>query len=98
MDAEKPYFMKNKEWYFYDEENDIFTMTDKAPIEAIASYEAFLEYTELEDDVDIEGSESEEEKQIKEARKMELDYLISQPEASKKYDEEQQAKQIYGGF
>jgi hypothetical protein len=98
METEKPYFMKNEEWYSYDKENDVFTMSEKAPVEAIISYQAYIESVNLENDLFTEIFGSEKEKEQKEKRIMELDYLISQPEASKKYDEEQQAKQIYGGF
>lgn len=36
---ERPYFMKNKEWYFYDEEEGMLKLTEKAPEEAKKSYE-----------------------------------------------------------
>lgn len=36
-----PYFMKNKEWYTYNEEKHIYELTDKAPQEAINSYNDF---------------------------------------------------------
>jgi len=40
-DVERPYFMENKEWYYYDEKEEIFKLTDKAPQEAIDSYNEF---------------------------------------------------------
>lgn len=40
-DVERPYFMENEEWYYYDEEEGIFKLTDKAPQEAIDSYNEF---------------------------------------------------------
>lgn len=45
-----PYFMKNKEWYYYDEQEEIYKLTDKAPLKAIESYKEFYE----EDDTDID--------------------------------------------
>jgi len=41
MDVARPYFMKNKDWYYYDEKEGIFKLTDKATKEAIESYEEF---------------------------------------------------------
>lgn len=37
----KPYFMENKEWYYFDEEEFCYKLTDKAPPEAIKSYDDF---------------------------------------------------------
>lgn len=39
----KPYFMKNKDWYYYDPNNGErgIKLTDKAPPKAVKSYEAF---------------------------------------------------------
>lgn len=36
---EMPYFMTNKEWYYYD--GDQLQLTDKAPKEAIESYKEY---------------------------------------------------------
>lgn len=41
-----PYFLTNKEWYYKDEDEGIYKLTDKAPPEAIKSYNEF--YKELE--------------------------------------------------
>lgn len=41
MEQEKPYFMKNKEWYYFDEDDFIYKLTNKAPKEAIESYKEF---------------------------------------------------------
>lgn len=38
MYAEIPYFMENKEWYYYDENEMICKLTDKAPQKAVESY------------------------------------------------------------
>ena len=34
-------FLKNKEWYYYDKKEKIYKLTDKAPKEAIESYNKF---------------------------------------------------------
>lgn len=41
MDVEMPYFLNNEEWYYYDEDEEMYKLTDKAPKEAIESYDAF---------------------------------------------------------
>lgn len=38
---EEPYFLSNKDWYYYDEEEFCYKLTDKASKEAIESYEDF---------------------------------------------------------
>ena len=45
----EPYFLTNKEWYYYDEVEEIYKLTDKAPYKAIDSYKEFYE----EEDTDI---------------------------------------------
>jgi hypothetical protein len=40
-DIGRPYFMYNKDWYYYDEKEEIYKLTDKAPKEAIDSYNDF---------------------------------------------------------
>lgn len=42
-DMPKPYFMENKEWYYFDEENFCYKLTDKAPKKAIESYKEFYD-------------------------------------------------------
>jgi hypothetical protein len=37
-----PKFLENKEWYTYDQETNTYTLTDKAPPEAVESYKEFL--------------------------------------------------------
>lgn len=37
----KPYFMKNKDWYYYDENNLMYKLTNKAPDKAKQSYKEF---------------------------------------------------------
>lgn len=41
IDEFMPYFMTNEEWYYYDEVEEMFKLTDKAPPEAVKSYEEF---------------------------------------------------------
>lgn len=41
MDVEKPYFLTDNSWYYYDEDEGIYKLTDKAPEEAIESYNEF---------------------------------------------------------
>lgn len=36
-----PYFMLNEEWYYYDEEEEIYKLTKKATKEAIKSYNEY---------------------------------------------------------
>ena len=38
---DKPYFMKNKEWYYYDTKEELFKPTQKAPPKAVKSIEQF---------------------------------------------------------
>lgn len=42
-DMPKPYFMENKEWYYFDEEKFCYKLTDKAPKKAIESYKEFYD-------------------------------------------------------
>lgn len=49
IDTGMPYFMTNKEWYYYDEKEEKYKLTDKAPKEAIESYKEYYS----EDDIDI---------------------------------------------
>lgn len=36
-----PYFITNEEWYYYDDEEGIYKLTDKATEKAKESYEEF---------------------------------------------------------
>lgn len=47
MDVGRPYFLENEEWYYHDDEEGIFKLTDKATEEARKSYEEF--YAEEDD-------------------------------------------------
>lgn len=42
---DKPYFMNNEEWYYYDFSQKKYRLTDKAPKKAKESYEEY--YKEL---------------------------------------------------
>lgn len=52
-DIEMPYFITNKEWYYYDEKDEIFKLTDKAPKDAIESYKIFYEELQKENEYGI---------------------------------------------
>ena len=39
--TERPYFMTDPEWYYFDEEEFRYKLTDKAPEKAIRSYGEF---------------------------------------------------------
>ena len=43
MTLEKPYFMERQEWYYFDEKEFCYKLTEKAPKEAIESYNKFYE-------------------------------------------------------
>jgi hypothetical protein len=51
--SKPPYFMENKDWYYFDKEEWCYKLTDKAPKEAVESYKEF--YTE-ETGVDENGN------------------------------------------
>ena len=41
MTTEKPYFMENSEWFYFDEHEWKYKLTEKATKEAIESYNEF---------------------------------------------------------
>ena len=41
MIAYQPYFMENEDWYYFDEEEFIYKLTDKAPKKARESYDEY---------------------------------------------------------
>lgn len=41
MDSEVPYFITNEDWYYYDEDDEMYKLTDKATNEAIKSYNEY---------------------------------------------------------
>ena len=43
MTVERPYFMQNQEWYYFDEEAFMYKLTDKAPTKAVKSYREFYD-------------------------------------------------------
>ena len=45
---DRPYFMENKEWHYWDEKEWKYKLTDKASKEAIDSYKEF--YKEVKDE------------------------------------------------
>jgi hypothetical protein len=48
--SSEPYFMKNKDWYYFDKEEWRYKLTDKATKEAIESYNKFYNNYLDEDD------------------------------------------------
>lgn len=60
---EKPYFLENEEWYKFNEEEWKYELTDKAPQEAIDSYNDFYNYnikTDNDGNIDISNPDDEE--------------------------------------
>ena len=49
MTLNEPYFMKNKEWYSFNEKEWKYILTDKAPKEAVDSYNEFYNLIEQKD-------------------------------------------------
>lgn len=47
MTTEKPYFMTNKDWYYFDEKDFCYKLTDKATEKAKESYKEFYELLEI---------------------------------------------------
>lgn len=43
LKADTPYFLTNKEWYYYDVKSFKYKLTDKAPQKAIDSYKKYYE-------------------------------------------------------
>lgn len=44
-----PYFMENKDWYYYDYKEKKYKLTDKAPSKAKRSYDEFYEELKKDD-------------------------------------------------
>ena len=55
MTLPEPYFMSNKEWYYFDEEDFKYKLTDKAPQKARESYEEFYKELERENDGEVQA-------------------------------------------
>jgi len=41
MEQDMPFFMKNKDWYYHDKHDFCYKLTEKAPPEAVKSYQEF---------------------------------------------------------
>lgn len=48
LTLEKPYFLKIKDWYYFDERSWMYRLTEKAPKKAIQSYNEFYKEIEYE--------------------------------------------------
>ena len=46
MTTEKPYFLENEAWYYFDEDEFCYKLTDKAPKKAVDSYNEFYDLLE----------------------------------------------------
>ena len=47
IDTGVPYFMTNESWYYYDNKEGIYKLTDLAPTEAIQSYKEFYSENDI---------------------------------------------------
>lgn len=47
METPLPYFMTNKDWYYFDEKAFSYKLTEKATEEAKQSYKEFYELLEI---------------------------------------------------
>ena len=50
MRSGKPYFMENEEWYYFDEKDFKYKLTDKATKKAIESYNEWYRDKTYEDE------------------------------------------------
>lgn len=41
MFIDKPYFMNNEDWFYFDGAERRYKLTDKAPLKAVESYKEF---------------------------------------------------------
>lgn len=41
MSEKQPYFLTNEDWYYFDEDEFRYKLTDKAPEKAVESYKQF---------------------------------------------------------
>lgn len=48
FDVDMPYFFENEDWFYYDEKEEIYKLTDKAPQKAIDSYNEFYNENDME--------------------------------------------------
>lgn len=88
------YFMKNKEWYYYDTDSGMLKLTQDAPEKAKKSYEWFLKDEEHSKKL-MYGliSDEEDDAYIKMREKIELEF--NNDETNKDL-EEVQAKKLFG--
>lgn len=49
----EPYFISNKDWYYFDEEEFCYKLKKGAPQAAVKSYEEF--YSENEGEISVDG-------------------------------------------
>lgn len=54
MTNKEPYFMSNKDWYYFDEKEFCYKLTDKAPQKAKESYKEFYDFlNSIDEGVDV---------------------------------------------
>ena len=53
--AKEPYFMKNKNWYYYDIKTGKYKLTDKAPQKAIDSYNEFYKKINNQENITLDA-------------------------------------------
>lgn len=56
--VDKPYFMTNEEWYYYDEKTFKYKLTTKAPQKAIDSYNEYYKKLDEEYDTDLDNQDA----------------------------------------
>lgn len=44
---DRPYFLKNKEWYYFDEKNHCYVLTDKATEKARKSFKDYYSHSDV---------------------------------------------------
>lgn len=54
----EPYFMKNKDWYYYDVKTGKYKLTNKAPKKAIDSYNEYYKQLSKENDITLKKQDT----------------------------------------
>lgn len=55
--VEKPYFMKNKDWYYYDDEKRTYVIKTSAPEKAKESYRKFYQSINTDPVLEIDSND-----------------------------------------
>lgn len=51
--SKEPYFLKNKDWYYYDVKTGKYKLTNNAPQKAIDSYNEYYKQLSKENDITL---------------------------------------------